>query len=56
VAEERGEEIIWALVDGFLLYWNPVYPFRNPYYPDFDMCPAGYRPRVGYPIILAGAV
>ena len=24
-AEELGEEIIWALADGFLLYWHPVY-------------------------------
>jgi len=56
MAEERGEEIIWALVDGFLLYWNPVYHVRNPYYMDFNMCSAGYRPRVGYSIIPAGAV
>ena len=24
MAEEQGEEIIWALADGFLLYWHPV--------------------------------
>ena len=22
--EERGEEVIWGLVDGFLLYWDSV--------------------------------
>lgn len=22
--EKKGERIIWGLVDGFLLYWNPV--------------------------------
>jgi hypothetical protein len=24
MAEEQGVEIIWALADGFLLYWHPV--------------------------------
>ena len=43
MAEEEGEEITWALVDGFLLYWHPVRPIEILIMRDFDLCFAGYR-------------
>lgn len=26
-ALERGEELQWGILDGFLLYWDPVRPY-----------------------------
>jgi nicotinamide/nicotinate riboside kinase len=29
--QQEGQQIVWALVDGFLLYWNDVRPIPNEY-------------------------
>lgn len=26
-ADRNGEELVWGILDGFLLYWHPVGPF-----------------------------